>query len=190
VETLYYNRGRLAAIAVFFLLVGLFFLCVWLEPSVAASSRRFAWLLNSGLGRYVVVPLFTGTCLALAWRSGMMALGDGKALELTRKHLRVTTLWGRKRIALLDIKAFAVERAEGYPHLVLEGEGLGIFGGSSLRVPLGVVRIATSRIPDLLEAIARQRAMASSMAAAPAAAPAIEMPTSSLQRPAFGRKGA
>lgn len=189
-ETLYYNRGRLAAAASFFLIVGLFLLYLWLDPSLTADMRRARWVFNGEFGRYVFSPLLIGTCLGMAFLAGSSALGDGKALEATRSHLIVGTLWGRKRVAFRDLRAFAVERSGGYPQLALEGDGIGTFGGSTLRVPLGAVQIHGARIPELLESIARLRAAALKPDPVPAAGQAIPEAGPALRaRPAFGRKG-
>ncbi|HEX8668066.1 MAG TPA: hypothetical protein VF727_06820 [Allosphingosinicella sp.] len=189
-ETLYYSRGRLIGAATFFLAVGLFFVWLWMDPTVAAGTRRFGRLLASDFGRYVFIPLCALTCLAAAGLTGSIVFGDGKALEATGKHLNVTTLWGRKRISLSDLRSFGIERSGRYPQLVLEGDGVGIFGGSTLRVALGTVQGGEARIPSILEALSTLRADALGpklATAAAAAAPDAAYPAQRA-RAAFGRK--
>ncbi|HEY0129904.1 MAG TPA: hypothetical protein VGB57_00755 [Allosphingosinicella sp.] len=190
-EPLYYSRGRLAAAATFFLVVGGFFVWLWMDPSWAAASRRFGRLLASDFGRYVLIPSCAAVCLAVSGLTASLVLGNGKALESSGTHLIVSTVWGRKRIALSELRSFGIERSGRYPQLVLEGDGIGILGGSTLRIALGTVQDGESRIPSLLDTLAALRAEAlrprlDRASAAPAAsAPPLPLP----QRAAFGRKG-
>jgi hypothetical protein len=187
-EPLYYSRARLAGAAAVFLLLGLFFVWLWSDPSVAAASRRWRWLLASDFGRYFFIPGCAGTFVALAGLGATLAFGDGKALEASATHLSVSTLWGRKRIALCDLKSFGIERSGRYPQLVLEGPAIGILGGSTLRVALGAVHGGEAGIPTLLENLARLRAEALKPRIAPLPVAAAQ---TALPRPrtSFGRKG-
>jgi hypothetical protein len=188
-EPLYYSRGRLVSAATFFLVVGGFFVWMWMDPSWVRPSSRWGWLLGSDFGRYIFIPSCAGVCLAVSGLTASLGLGNGKALQSTGTHLIVSTLLGRKQIALSELRSFGIERSGGYPHLVLEGDGIGVLGGSTLRIALGTVQDGESRIPSLLDTLAALRADAlrprldRARAAPGAAVPALP------QRAAFGRKG-
>jgi len=182
-EPLYYSRGRLVAAAAVFLILGGFFAWMWADPTWVRPTSRYGWLLASDFGRYVLIPAGTGVCIAVSGLTASLVLGDGKALESSGTHLVASTLLGRKRIAFSELRSFGIERSGRYPHLVLEGQGIGVLGGSTLRIALGTVQDGESRIPSLLETLAALRADA--LRPGPDKASAAPLPP---QRAGFGRK--
>lgn len=171
-QTLRYDRGRLAGAAVFGIALLLVFAFLFVAPDALGDSRRGRFLAG-GFGHYLFVPLMIVVSGLLAWRAAAMAAGTLEAVSSTSSALFVTGLWGRKRISWNELVSIRLENSGGQRQLAFRTRTGGLFGQTAARISIGLTELQPSRVDEFIENILRIRDGAAPAVSAAAAAPEL-----------------